>query len=95
MAIDLSKGSDKKLKKQAELDGIYLKSRRQNLKLREIIKEMDEALEYLSHNNVNKKTQEAINTILEQRAQATMMLSMSDQATTWLGNQISEEEHGL
>lgn len=95
MAIDLSKASDKKLKNQAELDGIYLKSRRQNLKLREIIKEMDEALEYLSHNNVNNKTQEAINTILEQRAQATMMLSMSDQATTWLGNQISEEEHGL
>ena len=95
MSIDLSKASDKKLKKQAELDGIYLKSRRQGLKLREIIKEMDEALEYLSHNNVSKKTQEAINTILEQRAQATMMLSMSDHATTWLGNQISEEEHGL
>lgn len=92
MAIDLNKSVDRKSKQQAELDGVYLKSRRQGLKLREIIKEMDEALDYLSHNNVNKKTQEAINTILEQRAQATMMLSMSDQATTWLGNQIKEEE---
>jgi len=92
MAIDLNKSVDRKSRQQAELDGIYLKSRRQGLKLREIIKEMDEALDYLSHNNVNKKTQEAINTILEQRAQATMMLSMSDQATTWLGNQIKEEE---
>ena len=91
MAIDLNKSVDRKSKQQAELDGVYLKSRRQGLKLREIIKEMDEALDYLSHNNVNKKTQEAINTILEQRAQATMMLSMSDQATTWLGNQITEE----
>jgi len=91
MAIDLNKSVDRKSRQQAELDGIYLKSRRQGLKLREIIKEMDEALDYLSHNNVNKKTQEAINTILEQRAQATMMLSMSDQATTWLGNQITEE----
>lgn len=92
MAIDLNKSVDRKSKQQAELDGVYLKSRRQGLKLREIIKEMDEALDYLSHNNVNKKTQEAINTILEQRAQAKMMLSMSDQATTWLGNQIKEEE---
>jgi citrate lyase gamma subunit len=91
MAIDLNKSVDRKSRQQAELDGIYLKSRRQGLKLREIIKEMDEALDYLSHNNVNKKTQDAINTILEQRAQATMMLSMSDQATTWLGNQITEE----
>ena len=91
MAIDLNKSVDRKSRQQAELDGIYLKSRRQGLKLREIIKEMDEALDYLSHNNVNKKTQDAINTILEQRAQATMMLSMSDQATTWLGNQITED----
>jgi len=92
MAIDLNKSVDRKSRQQAELDGIYLKSRRQGLKLREIIKEMDEALDYLSHNNVNKKTQEAIKTILEQKAQATMMLSMSDQATNWLGSQITEDE---
>lgn len=96
MAIDLSKAADKKRHSQAYTDGLYLKSRKQSLMLREMIKEMEEALEFLRSRKQDSRTKTAIKTIMGQYTQAQVMLAMSDQATTWLGNHISEEEaHGL
>lgn len=92
MAIDLSKATDKKRHDQAYTDALYLKSRRQSLMLREMIKEMEEALEFLRSRKQDARTKTAIKTIMGQYTQAQVMLAMSDQATTWLGNHISEEE---
>lgn len=92
MAIDLSKATDKKRHSQAYTDALYLKSRKQSLMLREMIKEMEEALEFLRSRKQDARTKEAIKTIIGQYTQAQVMLAMSDQATTWLGNHISEEE---
>jgi hypothetical protein len=90
MTIKLSK-PDKK-HQQAYMDGIYLRSRRQGLKLREIIKEMNEALEYLEVNDQSVENKEATKSILEQKARAQTLLDMNNEATTWMGNKISEEE---
>ena len=95
MAIDLSKASDKKRHDQAYADGLYLKSRSQGLMLREMIKEMEQVMEFLSNNKQDPRTKEAIHTIQGQYAHAQVMLQMCDQATNWLGNHISEEANGL
>ena len=92
MAVDLSKETDKKRNSQAHTDGLYLKSRRQLLMLTEMIGEMEAALGFLSNRKQDQRTKKAIRTIQEQYAQTQVMIQLCNQATTWLGNHISEEE---